>query len=101
MIEMALELRGLAGILKRVAIEERKSLEVRFKIPESLDEAHRGRVRSMKSAGEILARLQPIYADDSASNVRRLLIEYYMYMWYEKRPEDSMAEHIERVDQMR
>jgi len=98
MIEMALELRGLAGVLKGVAIEERKNLEARFMILESLDEAHRGRVRGMKSAAEIMARLQLIYADDSASNVYRLLIEYYRY---EKRPEDSMGEHIGRVDQMR
>ena len=45
-------------------------------ILESLDKAHRDKVRGIKSAGQMMARLQPIYANDSDSNVYKLLIEY-------------------------
>jgi len=98
LIDIVLELRGLKSATERSDVDSRVNLQAKLILLETLDESHRAQVRGCESAKDIVDRLQLIYADTSAANVYRLLMRYYRY---EKKREDSMSEHIGRMDEMR
>lgn len=101
MMDLLLEVRGLKSAIEQQdgrAVEVVIDLQARLLILETLDESHRAQVRGCSTAREIFARLKLIYNDTSAANVYRLLLKYYRY---EKKAEDSMSEHIGRMDEMR
>ena len=63
-----------------------------------MNESNRAQVRGCSTAKETIDRLELIYADKSAANIYRLLMQYYRYI---KRQEDSISEHIGKMDEMR
>lgn len=99
LVGIVLELKGLSRAIKLdEGVETRVDLQARLIILESMNESHRAQVRGCSSAKQIVDRLLLIYADKSAANIYRLLHQYYRYT---KRPEDSISEHIGRMDEMR
>lgn len=97
-VGMALELRGLKQAMVSDEVEPTVGLQARFILLESMDENHRAQVRGCNTAKSILDRLKLCYADSSAANVYRLLMQYYRY---EKTPEDSISQHVGKMDSMR
>lgn len=98
LISIALELKGLKKAIEENEADDRTNLQAKFILLESMDESHRAQVRGCHLPKEIVDRLKLIYADKSAANIYRLLMQYYRYV---KNPSDSMSEHIGRMDEMR
>lgn len=98
MIEILLKLKGLDRALKNEDVEETTQLAATLVLLETMDEAHRTRVRGAKSARDIMDKLKQAYADKSAANVYRLLHQYYRYT---KPASDAIGEHVGKMSEMR
>lgn len=98
LVSLFLEIKGLDAALKSDAVPTRVRLQAKLVLLESMNESHRAQVRGCNTPREIISRLQLVYRDKSAANIYRLLHQYYRY---NKKPEDSISEHIGRMDEMR
>lgn len=98
MIELFLEIKGLKVALLSSSVDAMIDMNARLILMETMDESHRSQVRGCSSAKEMYDRLKLVYADTSAANVYRLLNKYYHY---KKPDEDTVSEHIGKVDEMR
>lgn len=74
------------------------SLQARLILIETMDDSHRSQLRGYHSVKEMMERLALNYADKSASNKFRLLIEYFRY---QKEPKDSMTEYLGKMHNKR
>lgn len=98
LVNIVLELRGLRHVIVGDTVDTVADLHAKFVLLGAMDESHRSQVRGCISAKTIVERLALIYADTSAANIYRLLMQYYRY---DKKPEHSISEHIGRMDEMR
>lgn len=98
MLNLALEVRGWKSAITEEAPNTIINAQAKFMLLEAMNESHRAQVRGCAPAKAILERLQLIYADRSAANLYRLLHQYYRYS---KKPEDTMSEHVGKMDEMR
>lgn len=96
-VEITLQLRGLIKAI-REDVDEVTNLQAKLVLFETMDESHRSQVRGCATAKEIMTRLALIYADKSASNLHRILTDYYRYT---KDPGHTISEHIGKMDEMR
>lgn len=97
-VRIILELRGLTHAIEQNDVTATANLQARLLLLGAMDESHRAQVRGCLTAKAIADRLAIIYADKSAANIYRLLMQYYRY---DKKPEDTIGEHIGKMDEMR
>ena len=97
LINIVLELKGIKEAVESDNPSQIANLQAKLIILESMNESRRAQARGCNTAKEILERLKLIYADSGASNIYRLLMQYYLY---EKRSEDSISEHVGRMNEM-
>lgn len=98
LVSLVLEIKGLDGAIGSDATPAKIRLQAKLVLLESMNESHRAQVRGCSTPKEIISRLQLIYRDKSAANIYRLLHQYYRY---DKKSEDSISEHVGRMDEMR
>lgn len=98
LISIVLELRGIKSAIENENADTVANLQAKLILLESMDENHRAQVRGCDTAKAIIERLRLVYADKSAANIYRLLMQYYRF---EKQARDSISVHVGRMDEMR
>lgn len=98
MVEMAMELKGIKRALETAEVDHRMNIQAKLFLLETMSEEHRCQVRSLTTAKDMMNRLEKIYADNSASNLFRLLHEYFRYT---KPANEPISVHVGKFSAMR